>query len=82
MVEGEGWRSKALVEVVPLERLPGLRSVEVEVRGNGRVRDCRKDGCSGCEDHGDMVENEEEKVRVWFGQKYSRVEVRFERIAA
>jgi hypothetical protein len=82
MVEGEGWRSKALDEVVPLERLPGLRRVEVEVRRNERVRDCRKEGCFGCEDHGDVVEREEEKVKVWFGQKYRRVEVRFERVAA
>lgn len=33
--------------MLPVEMLRGLRRMVVEVSGNGRVRDCVKDGCLG-----------------------------------
>lgn len=74
--------SKSLHTVFPVERLLGLRRVEVEVRGNGRVRDCAKDGCLGCEEHGDDVGIEEEKFRTWLTGCVAGVEVTFERVSA
>jgi hypothetical protein len=82
MVEGEGWRSKPLDEVLPVVRLPGLSRIEVEVRGNGRLRDCAKDGCMACEKHGDVVELEEERLEGWLSRCIEGVEVTFERVAA
>jgi hypothetical protein len=82
MVEGEGWRSKPLHEVLPVFRLPGLSKVEIEVRSNGRVRDCAKDGCIACEQHGDAVELEEERLRRWLISCIEGVEVTLERVAA
>jgi hypothetical protein len=82
MVEGEGWRSKSLNDVLPVARLPGLKTVEIEVWSNGRVRDCAKDGCIACEEHGDAVEVEEERLRGWLSRCIEGVEVTFQRVAA
>jgi hypothetical protein len=82
MVEGQSWRSKPLKEVLPVLRLPGLRKVEIEVRSNGRVRDCAKDGCVACEEHGDVVELEEERFKGWLLRCIEGVEVTCERVAA
>lgn len=82
MVEGEGWRSKPLNEVLPLVRLPGLRKVEIEVRTNGRVKECAKDGCIACEVEGDVLELEEERFEGWLSECIEGVKVTFERVAA
>jgi hypothetical protein len=82
MVEGEGWRSKPLDEVLPVARLPGLSKVEIEVRSSGRVRECARDGCVMCEKHGDVVELEEERFKEWLLRCIEGVEVAFERVAA
>jgi hypothetical protein len=82
MVEGQSWRSKPLKEVLPVVRLSGLRKVEMEVRSNGRVRDCAKDGCVACEEHGDVVELEEERFKGWLLRCIEGVEVTCERVAA
>ncbi|KAF2831383.1 hypothetical protein CC86DRAFT_463281 [Ophiobolus disseminans] len=82
MVEGEGWISKPLDTAFPVERLPGLKRVEVEVRGNGRVRDCVKDGCLGCDEHGEDVGIEEEKFKKWMTGRVTGAEVNFERVSA
>ncbi|PVH91116.1 hypothetical protein DM02DRAFT_664324 [Periconia macrospinosa] len=63
-------------------RLPGLRRVEVEVRGNGGTRGCTREACSLCEDYGDQVRSEEDKFRKWVTGAVARVEVGFERVAA
>jgi hypothetical protein len=82
MVEGEGWRSKPVNEVLPVVRLPGLKKIEIEVRSNGRLRVCAKDGCIACEKLGDVVELEEERLKDWLLRCIEGVEVTFERVAA
>jgi hypothetical protein len=82
MVEGEGWRWIPLSEVLPLSRLPGLRKVEIEARSNGRVRECAKDGCIVCEEEGDVLELEEERLKEWLSRNIEGVEVTFETVAA
>jgi hypothetical protein len=82
MVEGQSWRPKLLKDVLPMVRLPGLKRVEVEVRSNGRLRDCAKDGCVACEEHGDVVELEEERLKGWLLRCVKGVEVIYERVAA
>lgn len=42
MVEGQGWVSEPLETVFPVERLLGLRRVDVHVRWNGNTRACWK----------------------------------------
>jgi hypothetical protein len=82
MVEGESWISKPLDAVFPVDSLPGLRRVEVEVRDNGRMRDCVKDGCPRCEEHGDEVGLEMERFSGWLVGCRRGVKVKFERIMA
>ncbi|KAH5617554.1 hypothetical protein HBI23_254050 [Parastagonospora nodorum] len=82
MTEGQGWRLSPLHLVFPIDRLPGLRKLSVEVRGNGRVKDCLLDGCCACEEHGDKVAVEEEKFRTWVAEAVGKVEIRFQRTAA
>jgi hypothetical protein len=82
MMEGQGWRLSPLHLVFPIHRLPGLRKLNVEVRWNGRVKDCFIDGCYACEKHGDEVAVEEEKFRNWVTEAVEKVEIRFERTAA
>jgi hypothetical protein len=82
MVEGEGWRAKPLKEVLPVARLPGLGKVKIEVRSNGRLRECAKDGCLACEKHGDVVELEEDRLEGWLSRRIEGVEVTFERVLA
>jgi hypothetical protein len=80
MVEGEGWRERGLEDVVPLERLRGLRRLEVEVRMKRKVGECEKEECCGCKEHGSVLEKEEESVRKWLVRECDRVEVRFEKV--
>jgi hypothetical protein len=82
MVGGEGWRSKPLQEVLPVVRLPGLSKVEIEVRSNGRVRECARDGCIACEKNGVLAELEEDRFKRWMSTHVKGVEVIFERVAA
>jgi hypothetical protein len=82
MVGGEGWRSKPLHDVLPVDRLPGLSRVEIEVRCNSRVKDCANDGCIACEKNGDVVELEEERFDRWLSTHVESVDVTFERVAA
>lgn len=82
MAEGEGWKTRSLDAVFPVEILPGLGIVEVEVRGNGRVRDCAKEGCLGCEEHGEEASFEEEKFASWLVSCRVGVKVGFERVPA
>jgi hypothetical protein len=82
MAEGEGWKSKPLDTVFPVDSLLGLRRVEVEVRVNGRTRDCVQDGCSRCEEHGDELGLEERRLREWLVGRKGELEVRFERVRA
>lgn len=82
MVEGEGWMSKPLRNVFPVDKLLGLMRVEVEVRGNGRIRDCVKDACLGCERHGDEADTEEERFEEWLTGNVKGIEVTFKRVAA
>jgi hypothetical protein len=82
MIEGQGWRLSPLHLVFPIDQLPGLRELNVEVRGNGRVKDCLLDGCCACEEYGDEVALEEEKFGKWVAEAVGKVEIRFERTAA
>jgi hypothetical protein len=82
MVEGQSWVSKPLDTVFPVDALVGLRRVEVEVRTNGRIGDCIKDGCFRCEEHGDEAGLEEEKLRDWLVGRKSGVKVTFKRVMA
>lgn len=81
MVEGEAWQFKALEDVVPVGKLKGLRRVWVEVRMNGRAKECVRGDCFDCEDYGAEVRIEERRVREWLVGRCG-VDVRFERVAA
>jgi hypothetical protein len=82
MVEGESWMSKSLDAVFPVDSLFGLRRVEVEVRTNGRMGDCIRDGCFQCSEHGDEAGLEEERFRGWLVGHRSGIKVTFERVMA
>ncbi|KAH5129483.1 hypothetical protein HBI38_118350 [Parastagonospora nodorum] len=82
MVEGEGWCSKPLKDVLPVATLRGLRRVLVEVRHNGRTRECLKEVCPGCERHGGEVALEEKKCARWLSDCIDGVQVTFERMIA
>jgi hypothetical protein len=82
MVEGEGWMSKPLDTVFPVDSLSGLRRVEVEMRVNGRIKDCVKDGCPRCEEHGDELTLEEKRFREWLVGRRGGLRVRFEKVMA
>jgi hypothetical protein len=82
MVEGESWMSKPLDVVFPVDSLPGLRRVEVEVRTNGRMGECIRDGCLQCEEHGDEAGLEEGRFRGWLVGRRNKIKVAFERVMA
>jgi hypothetical protein len=82
MVEGQAWRSSPLHSVFPIRQLPGLRKLNVEVRGNGKVKDCILDGCSACEHGGEEMTLEEEKFVRWVTEAIGKIEIDFERIMA
>lgn len=80
MLEGEGWKSKLLVEVFPMQDLPGLRRVEVEARTKGKVIHCAKEYCLGCGQHHDETGVEEEKLKKWLLSCKKELIVRFKRV--
>jgi hypothetical protein len=81
MIEGEdAWKLKPLSVVLPVEKLPDLRRVEIEVECNKRVQECSKDGCQGPNDHGDEVDTEGERFGKWLVGCIEGVQVTFERI--
>jgi hypothetical protein len=82
LVEGAGWRSKPLREVLPVTRLPGLSKVEVEVKSNGRTRACARDGCIACEQNRAVVRSKEERFKRWLSTYVAGVVVNIESIAA
>jgi len=82
MVEGEGWCSKALNDVLPVAALRGLKRVLVEARHNGRTLECPREVCVGCELHGGDVALEEKRCEQWLSECIEGVQVTFERVMA
>jgi hypothetical protein len=83
MLEGEAWVPKRVEEVLPLEKLGGLRRVRVEVRYSGREGDCARAECWNCEGGGRMGVCEKERaLKRWFEEEREGVSVEFVRVAA
>lgn len=82
MVEGESWVAKRVEDCLPLHKLRGLRKVRIEVRMNGRDRDCMREACWNCEGSDCDVMKEIEMLMAWFHDKSPGLEVEFETVAA
>ncbi|KAH7061798.1 hypothetical protein BKA63DRAFT_527504 [Paraphoma chrysanthemicola] len=82
MIEGHAWRSSPLHLVFPIDRVPGLRRLNVEVRGNGKVKDCVIDGCHACEQRGEEVALEEERFSQWVAVAVGKIDIGYERVLA
>lgn len=82
MVEGESWLLKPLTAVVPVDRISGLMRVEVEVRSNGTTKECPKEGCYGCEHHGEEANLEQERFEKWLVSCIEGVQVKFKMVMA
>lgn len=81
MVERRGWAPKKVGDVFPIGEFEGLKSVDVEVRYNGVVRECEKWECGGSElEDVDWME-QEGRLRLLWTRMDARLEVRFERVA-
>jgi hypothetical protein len=82
MVEGESWVAKRVEDCFPIQRLEGLRNVRIEVRMNGREKDCIRAECWNCECSHLGVSKEEERLGLWFCENVAGVEIDFARVAA
>jgi hypothetical protein len=84
MLEGEAWVPRRVEECFPVEKLTGLRSVVVEVKGNGKVGDCVRGECWNCEGGGEGKEmgEEEGRLREWFRKRKQGLRVEFVRVPA
>jgi hypothetical protein len=81
MVESRGFAPRRLVDVFPVELFKGLRSVEIEVRYTGVVRQDEKWACDGSElEDVDTVEAEG-RLRLKLRKQHPRLDITFERIA-
>jgi hypothetical protein len=81
MVEGEdAWNLKPVNIVLPVKKLSGLRTIEVEVRCNRRVQECPKDERQECEDHGEEADAEGRRFEKWLFGCIEGVQVSFIRI--
>lgn len=82
MVEGESWVAKRVEDCLPIHRLRGLRTVLIEVRMNGRNRDCIREECWNCEGSDCDVMKEMQKLMAWFHDRSPGLQIEFERVAA
>lgn len=81
MVERRGFAPRRVGDVFPIEMLDGLKSVHVEVRFTGVVRESEKWECGGSElEDVDWVE-QEGRLRLLWKRRDLRLEVHFERVA-
>lgn len=82
MIEGHAWKTTPIHLVIPVDQIPGLKKLTVEVLGNGLIRDCIIDGCYECEKRGSDVALEEATLSSWILEIYKEVDITFERVAA
>ena len=82
MVESRGFAPRRLVDVFPVELFKGLRSVQIEVRYTGVLREDEKWECGGSElEDVDTVEAEG-RLRLKLKKEHPRLDMDFKRVAA
>jgi hypothetical protein len=81
MVESRGFAPRRLLDVFPVELFKGLKSIEIEVRYTGMVKEDEKWTCGGSElEDVDTVEAEG-RFRLRVRKEHPRLEITFERTA-
>lgn len=81
MVESRGFAPRRLVDVFPVELFKGLKSVEIEVRYTGLVKEDEKWTCGGSElEDADTVEAEG-RLRLRLRKQHPRLHITFEKFA-
>lgn len=81
MVESRGFAPRRLVDVFPVELFKGLRSVSIEVRYTGAVKEDEKWACGGSElEDVDTVEAEG-RLRLKLRKEHPTLAITFEKVA-